>query len=438
MSFPYIYSLSILVFFLTSSFSWAAPVCRNIFLNNDAALKIVIDDPFIQWIRWEQKANIKIFQQSSEQVKIPVSKVKTDSLSIDLYEHTPEAIRENLITGDLTRWYKHPFNQTDTVPHFADPVVAYRGAYLTASRSLAVKFATDYYTIKMGTSHPHGPKGAEQLKKIPMNEDIQVGRNRMSYIEKVHREIGPDPDLLLALDVAIVADRATHQGYMIRNMSFLKSGNYYLPAFSLPYIGREISFLNDVAPEKFWQKHFAESLGKAKAKLLLRYGLQMETPNTQNILIELGAFLKPTGRIVLRDLSDTQFVMFPAASMGAADAIAKDYALGLDPTRTIKPYWKNSAWRLDESGEKSFSPATLDSWGKAHDNAYKAELEKELNIDLSKFATTKSDGTYQTLDKNPELDRLMSSGYISDRFKAYREKLNKEAGFTPPPDELSF
>ena len=58
----------------------------------------------------------------------------------------------------------------------------------------------------------------------------------------------------------------------------------------------------------FWQKNWAEALGRAKAFFLVRYGLQHANPNVQNYLIEFpGADvtgLKSPSKIVIRDVAD--------------------------------------------------------------------------------------------------------------------------------------
>ena len=61
--------------------------------------------------------------------------------------------------------------------------------------------------------------------------------------------------------------------------------------------------------DSFWGRHYAEAVGRAKATLLVRYGLQYETPNPQNVLMQLDAELRPTGAIVLRDLGDVNSLM---------------------------------------------------------------------------------------------------------------------------------
>lgn len=415
--------LSLLTFFISFESAVAAPICRHIFNLNEAALALVSDDPYQQWVTWEQSSNFARFRRSGEPMMIRKSYVKSDSVTVTYFEGVPEKLKHLIQPLTNVAWFNHPYNQIQTLPHSQDKAIAYLKTDETASRSVSFTLDQNIYTIKMGVSHPNGPKDGQSKAKADTKEDIADGINRMEYIEKVHREVGSDPELILAKEIAMVADKATGQGYLLRDISFLNSGNYYLPAFSIPYAGRDIALFNHTSPEHFWKHAYASLLGRAKAKLLLRYGLQMETPNSQNILIELDSNLKPTGRLVFRDISDTVLIDNVAQGLGSVEAILKDFASGSDLSRTIKPYWKNSVWRFDEAGPQSFSADTLKDWGQAHDNAYKAEIERTLDVSLKQF---------DQVDKNAELDKYMDSEYIFKRIQAYRLRLETKAGFKRP------
>lgn len=236
--------------------------------------------------------------------------------------------------------------------------------------------------MKAPTDYPHGPKGEYQWGKTNTKDDIDSARLRSSYIDNIDAKIGLDPKLILAKEILTVADKKTGHGYLIRDISFMKDGNYYLPAFSLPYAGRRIAQLNQQHPSRFWGEHYAALLGRSKAKLLLRYGLQMETPNPQNMLIQLDRNLKPTGVLVFRDVSDSFLVKQVAEALEETKAIKRDYAVDYKPHRRLIPFWENSAWRLDEAGSYSYSAKTLEGWGFMHDFAYKTEVEEALGVEI--------------------------------------------------------
>jgi hypothetical protein len=94
---------------------------------------------------------------------------------------------------------------------------------------------------------------------------------------------------------------------MVRDLRLFQDGHYYyLPALSLPFVGRQIARAHGAAFEPFWARWFAGPVGRAKARLLARYGLRYETPKPQNVLVQLRPDLHPTGRILLRDVGDAE------------------------------------------------------------------------------------------------------------------------------------
>lgn len=102
-------------------------------------------------------------------------------------------------------------------------------------------------------------------------------------------------------------------GYQVRDISGLDPEKLYIPPISIPYLDRNLVELHrrfegvaDPAWLGFWAEAFAHALGRAKATLMLHYGLQMLTPNSQNWLLEFepGTPPTPTGVVVVRDLGD--------------------------------------------------------------------------------------------------------------------------------------
>lgn len=377
----------ILVGLLTVVSNWASAQNTCYFILNFTStnpLQVVQADPVKQWLLWEQKSNIEMFRKSQKPIAVPTALVYKDQVNVTFSSFANADVKNFVLTSSdqIIRWYNHPYNTDKRVP-FSQRSSGSIQAYFTASRSLSLVSENSVYTIKTGTNYPHGPKGEYQPEKAKTQEDILDGIERMKYIRNVEQRIGRDPMLMIAKEVAFVSEKKSGDGYLLRDMSFLKDGHYYLPALSIPYAGREIAHLNGEIPEIFWKKHYGETLGRAKAKLLLRYGLQMETPNSQNMLIQLDKNLRPTGVIVFRDVSDTHLIRSLAMALGEDYQYQKDYEMGVENKSMIKPYWSNSSWRMDEAKELSYSPETLKQWGEAHDNAYKQEVEMTTGIDLS-------------------------------------------------------
>jgi hypothetical protein len=396
--------------------SQAAPACVNIFAPVSFTSIVTETTPLKQWRRWEQLANQARFRTSQAPVRVPFVKVPAGHVIVHSLGEVSAKLKALLEdpAGTFARWFRHPFAREAKLPYAAAPEDGSVEAYLTASRSLELNMGEEHYSIKLATERPHGPEGRIQLKKASVAEDIRDAKSRMPYIAQVDAKIGEEPTIVFAKEVVAVEDGETGEGFLIRELSFLGSGNYYLPAFSLPYVGREIAEYNGAEPEAFWKTHYAKVLGRAKAQLLLRYGLQMETPNAQNFLIELDPDLRPTGRIVIRDLSDTQLVRPIARALGEGDTLKSDHEARVANTNSLRPWGRNSLWKMDEAEERSFSEDTLHSWYHAHNQAYRQELERVLGVDLSRF---------KKLDLNSELDEFMVSRPVQMALAKHRAEL---------------
>lgn len=167
-------------------------------------------------------------------------------------------------------------------------------------------------------------------KKDTVASDLQFGTLESDYIAVMNQKKGhdnaTDPHFKIMLEIfGIGAKEQGGKGYgdgvVIRDLSCLDRNKIYLPMVSIPFVTKRLralkgrfAGLSSKAWREHWAVHFAKNLGRAKAILLMRYGMQMETPNSQNFLIELergsqlGAEPKPTGCIVLRDLGDAHLV----------------------------------------------------------------------------------------------------------------------------------
>jgi hypothetical protein len=108
---------------------------------------------------------------------------------------------------------------------------------------------------------------------------------------------------------------------------------------------------------------------RAKAPLA-RYGLQYQTPNPQNILVQLDAGLRPTGTIVFRDLADTDFVT-DCRECGAS---------WTKLTAPLAPETANSFWAFEQAPDSPADPDTLAAWHARHDRAYLAELRRQRDL----------------------------------------------------------
>lgn len=345
------------------------------------------------WLRWEQLYNTPEYRRTDLVLPMQTSQISKENFIIENYATDENNDLYDFIysSGNLINWYKHPTNTSAAVPYFSSPNSNHTiNTNTTASRSLSFSWKKSLYSIKLATNHPHEGKYAVD-KKATIQEDISVARSRSPYINQTEKLIGLDTSLSIVKEIAVVMDKNSKEGYVIRDLSFLlDQEHYFLPAFSIPYVANEIN-LSSNAQDRFlfWKKNYAQPLGKAKAKLLLRYGLQMETPNPQNILLELDQNKKPTGKIMFRDISDMALVRAVAFAYGTRKQLAIDLKNGIKNSDSIIPNAELSFLFFDRTElDPMWNKQTISQFIEAHNRSYFEELENELHIDLSEIKET--------------------------------------------------
>ena len=191
------------------------------------------------------------------------------------------------------------------------------------------------------------------------------------HVRAVDARLGADPALILLTESLGVSVPGSETGFLVRDLRPLCDGNAYLPAFSIPFVGARDRRAAGREFAAFWGAGYAEPVGRAKARLLARYGLQYQTPNPQNILVQLDRRLRPTGAIVLRDLADTDFVTDSARACGASWTRL---------TAKLAPETANSFWAFDQAPDSPADPTVLADWYARHDRAYLDELSAQRGL----------------------------------------------------------
>jgi hypothetical protein len=328
-------------------------------------------DPIEQWLRWEEQANLLGFRTSTLPVELPVAAIPAERLDVQLADAAPRELERRFFRRGLVLYPKHPLNTDASVAYFDEPAFETWHARFTSSRTLVLAgaAASPLCSVKLPTDHPH--HDFLQPEKTKLREEAGDALRYTAHFERVDARIGPDPGLLLIREMIAVMVPGSESGFLVRDLSPLQDGRYYLPALSLPWLGREIAALHGAGFEEFWGGCYAEAVGRAKAKLLWRYGLQYETPNPQNLLVQLGRDLAPTGVIALRDLGDAN----PAAPLGG-EGPAPWTRLQAE----LKPETQNSFWAFDSADERRIAAGVLAGWYERHDRAYEAELREFLLV----------------------------------------------------------
>jgi len=326
---------------------------------------------FAQWLLWEEQSNFSGFRTTTLPVEVEVARVERSRVDVRTAGPVSRALAERIFSGDHVLFPRHPLNR--------DPSVAFRDvaptekwrARFTSSRTLVVWDGGQAlpFALKLATDHPH--TDVCQPEKTQLREEVREALLFAEHVRAVDDRLGRDPALLLLTESIGVSVPGSETGLLVRDLSPLRDGHFYLPAFSIPFVGRAIAASAGESFAAFWGAGYAEAVGRAKAKLLARYGLQYQTPNPQNILVQLDARLRPTGAIVLRDLADTDFVTDAGRECGASWTRL---------VATLAPETANSFWAFDQAPESPADAATLAAWYARHDRAYLEELRRQRDL----------------------------------------------------------
>ena len=64
----------------------------------------------------------------------------------------------------------------------------------------------------------------------------------------------------LVHEVLVVLHKGGETGFMVRDLRLFQDGRHYLPALSLPWVGRQIARRHGQPFDRFWGRHFARRL----------------------------------------------------------------------------------------------------------------------------------------------------------------------------------
>lgn len=341
-----------------------------------------VGDPFEQWLRWEERANLVGFRMSVEPVALEVSAIPEERVLVQRAADIPGAVQRRFFRAGRVLFPKHPLNRDKRVAFSKSPVAERWPARFTSSRTLVVVPERDEpaFSIKLPTDHPH--PDFEQPEKTKLREEAEDAIRVAALIRRVDDALGADPGLRIVTESLTVLVPGSDYGFVVRDLRPLQDGHFYLPALSIPWVGRQIASLHAEPFEQFWGRHYAEPIGRAKASLLARYGLQYETPNPQNVLVQLDASLRPTGTMVLRDLGDVNSLM-------------REVSEGVNPWGAMqaapKPETPNSFWAFDEAGARSIDKKVLGDWFALHDRAYLGTLARFFELPPTALAPVGDD-----------------------------------------------
>ena len=306
----------------------------------------VKSDPVAQWLDWEQQANLVGFRTSTTPVQIDVVAVPRSAVETHVLPGAPDDVLDLFLRGDQVLVPRHPLNRDPSVAFSDAPVAERWTARFTSSRTLAFPGRDSgdaLFSVKLATDHPH--PSFRQPEKTKLRHEAIDAIGWAWVISRVDGLLGPLEDSIAMLpEVLIVLVAGRESGFLVRDLRLFQDGHYYLPALSLPFVGGAIAQMHGATLDAFWGRHFAEPVGRAKASLLARYGLWFETPNPQNLLVQLDRELRPTGKLVFRDMGDGD------CATDARDAREVPWHRLEDD---LRPETRTSFWAFDEAGENS-------------------------------------------------------------------------------------
>jgi hypothetical protein len=320
----------------------------------------------VQWLLWEEQSNFSGFRTTTRTIELEVARVARASVELHSAGPIARELAERVLSGDDVLFPKHPLNRDAGVAFRNAATVERWPARFTSSRTLVVWDGSESmrpFAVKLATDHPH--TDVCQPEKTKLREEVREALLFAEHVRAVDARLGRDPELLLLVESIGVSVPGSETGFLVRDLAPLCDGHFYLPAFGIPFVGRALAAAAGESFAGFWGAGYAEPVGRAKAKLLARYGLQYQTPNPQNILVQLDAALRPTGTIALRDLADTDFVTDSGRACGA------DWTRLTAP---LAPETANSFWAFEQAPDSPADPATLEAWFRRHDRAYTDEL----------------------------------------------------------------
>jgi hypothetical protein len=322
-------------------------------------------DPVEQWLRWEERANLVGFRMSTKPVEVPVAAVAPGLVSVEASARAPRDVLERFVRGESVLFPRHPLNRDPTVSFHDEPAAESWWGRFTSSRTIAVPVGPgeSLFSLKLATDHPH--PDFRQPEKTRLREEADWSMDWCEPVDRIDALLGPEPAVRMVREVLSLVVRGSETACLVRDLRLFQDGHHYLPALSLPWVGRQIARRHGEPFAGFWGRHYAEAVGRAKARILARYGLWYETPNPQNALVQLDAELWPTGVLVLRDLGDT----FCATDAFEASELPWTRLRG-----EVRPETENSFWAFGEAGACSVEAAVLADWYARHDRAYFQEL----------------------------------------------------------------
>ncbi len=298
---------------LKSVSSW--PLLAILFFSNSG---YSLTQAAAELVNYETHANAAAIRENTA-VLMPHYEIPLEMIEIDISKMFSKKIYEHLIFKKdgkkFVRWILNPEDTKwflEIENHFKLKGINlekkyYFTGYQTASRSYIVEdpHGEIQFSVKSSTNKTGG-LWADKKQPVGEATDSRLNSEFLTYIQKILKF----ENIVIMDEPAIFAIKALDQAVVIRDLADLnksESNTIYIPGFSVLHekMGKDIAKINgSTDPKKYWTENYIIPVGRALGELAARTGLQFDSPHSQNFLVEFDQNLKPTGRIVLRDLAD--------------------------------------------------------------------------------------------------------------------------------------
>lgn len=167
------------------------------------------------------------------------------------------------------------------------------------------------YSVKTGVNY------------VGSQEEGGFGKNRleancsMAMLRSEVIDAMPNQDLSFGVQTEVLTITApstmknkegnvVRDGFQVRDLSCLWPGTSYIPCQAIPYARKYFERASEPSDQcAIWRENFAITLGRAKARLFLNYGLIHTSANAQNFLLGFKGY--ELMQFVTRDVGDTSW-----------------------------------------------------------------------------------------------------------------------------------
>lgn len=296
-----------------------------------------------------------------------------------------------VINPEDTKWHQEVVrflqaNGVDTTVH------SHFKGYMTASRSYIVEdpITKAQFSIKTSTDKT----GGFWSDKKQHYQDAFDIRNVSDYVKERQRLVGFE-NVVVMYEPIVFGIKDVDQSIVVRELADLtKGGKYYVPGFSALHseLGAKIAKMNGSdSPYMFWTTHYLQAMARASVEFMAKTGIWLDSPHSQNFLVELDADMKPTGRIVIRDLGDVYLAAPMIKAFGGTfldkfseqDSVRRlSFDVSFGPLHGNKP----PQW---------LSIQQYKSWASLYSQFVDTELQRQLGLRPSNIGLNHTKYTYK-------------------------------------------